>query len=250
MRLNRVIKLLSLVLLLFSCNNKKADKNIILENNYFQDFSQNNTIEMIYPIEYYKNEINKYQDNYYGGFSNISMEMSDLMNISLIIEVHNFIPDLLTFFVCWYNQKGYVYILYSFDYEQNIIKHYYCGEFNTFENYRILMKKLSGNILDYGAISIGDFNNDGYNEIALYSFYKNIGDVFCVYEFNSVENELEKSCLVPVFINYYTPFPSVEYIGNGFRVLEVVDDDPLELAWNNYIWDTEKRKYIENIMKQ
>ena len=247
MRLNRVIKLISLVLLLFSCNNKKADEDVILENNYFQDFSQNNRIkvEMIYPIEYYKNEIIKYQDNYYGGLSNISMEITDLMNISLIIEVDNFIPGLLTFFVCWYNQKGYVYILYSFDYEQNIIKHYYCGDFNTFENYRILMEKLSGNILDYGAISIDDFNNDGNIEIALYSFYKNIGDVFCVYGFNSIENELEELCLVPVFINYHNPFPSVEYIGNGFRVLEVVDEDHLELAWNNYIWDGNILKYTK-----
>jgi len=107
------------------------------------------------------------------------------------------------------------------------------------------MEKLSGNILDYGAVSIGDFNNDGNIEIALYSFYKNIGDVFCVYGFNSVENELEELCLVPVFINYYNPFPSAEYIGNGFRILEVVDDDPLELTWNNYVWNIERRKYIK-----
>jgi len=36
---------------------------------------------MLHPIEYYKNEITKYQDNYYG-FMNISMEITQYMNIS------------------------------------------------------------------------------------------------------------------------------------------------------------------------
>jgi len=123
----RIISLSLLIFILFSCNNKNADKNnnleIIAVNNDPQAFSPQNTskIEMIHSIEYYKNKIIEYQDSYYGGLSNISMEITDLMNISLIIEVDNFIPGLLTFFVCWYNQKGYVYILYSFGYEQNIL---------------------------------------------------------------------------------------------------------------------------------
>jgi hypothetical protein len=243
----KLIKMTFIVLLLLSCNRKNTDKNNILENNYFQETSQDNTmkVEIIYPIEYYKDEIIKYQDNFYGGFDNVSMKMTDYMNISLITEIENFIPNLLTFFVCWHNQKGYVYILYSFGHDQNIIKHYYCGEFNTFENYKILMEKISGEILDYGCISIGDFNNDGNIEILLYSFYKNIGNVFCVYGFNALENELEELCLVPVYINYKTPFPSVEYIGNGFKILEVIEEEYLELSWNNYIWNTETGRYIK-----
>jgi len=247
----RIISLSFLIFILFSCNNKNADKNDNLENiavnNVPQAFSPQNTnkVEMIHSIEYYKNKIIEYQDDYYGGFSNISMEITDLMNISLITELDNFTSDSLTFLVCWFNQKGYQYILYFFDADQRIARHYYCGAFVTFENYKILMEKLPGNILEFGGVSIGDFNNDGNSEIALYSFYKNIGDVFCVYGFNSAENELEELCLVPVFINYYNPFPSAEYIGNGFRILEVVDDEYMELAWNNYVWNIERRKYIK-----
>jgi hypothetical protein len=150
----------------------------------------------------------------------------------------------LAFIVCWFNQKGYVYYLYTFDDNQNILNHYYCGEFVQFGGYKILMEKLTGEIMEYGAIAIGDFNNDGINEIAVYSFYKNIANVFCVYGFNNTENKLEELCLAPVFINYENPFPSVEHIDNGFRILEIVDEDFLELAWVNYIWNKETRKYI------
>ena len=250
MNFTKIISLILLIFILFSCNNKNANKNdnleIIAVNNDSQAFSPQNTnkIEMIHSIEYYKNEIIKYQDNYYG-FENISMEITQLMNISLITEVDNLIPHLLTFLVCWFNQKGYVYYLYSFNDEQKITKHYYCGEFVSFENYKKLMEKLYGNILEYGAVSVGDFNNDRENEIAVYSFYKNSGNVFCVYGFNGVENELEELCLVPVFINYHNPFPSVEYIGNGFKILEVIDEEYLELSWNNYIWNMEIGKYTK-----
>ena len=247
----RIISLSLLIFILFSCNNRNVDKNdnleiIAINNDTHEFFPQNtNKIEMIYSIDYYKNKIIEYQDDYYGGFSNISIEITDIMNISLITELDNFIPDSLTFLVCWFNQKGYQYILYSFDAEQKITKHHYCGAFVTFENYKILMEKISGNILEFGGVSIGDFNNDGNSEIALYSFYKNIGDIFCVYGFNIAEDELDELCLVPVFINYYAPFHSAEYIGNGFRILEVVDDEYMELAWNNYIWNTERGKYIK-----
>ena len=106
------------------------------------------------------------------------------------------------------------------------------------------MEKIYGNKLEYGAVSIGDFNNDGKNEIALYSFYKNTGNVFCVYGFSDIENELTELCFVPVFINYDNPFPSAEYIENGFKILEIIDDEFTELNWNKYIWDAEVQKYI------
>jgi hypothetical protein len=226
------------------------EKDIVSENIFQNNYSENETkVEMIYPLEYYKNEIIKYEEDYYG-FQNVSMEIGQMMNITSIIKIDNLIPGILTFFVCWLNQKGYVYWLYSFNDEQKITKHYYCGDFNTFENYRNLMEKISGKKLDFGSISIGEFNNDGKNEIALYSFYKNIGNVFCVYGFNNIENELEILCLVPVFINYDNPFPSVEYIGNGFKILEIIEEEYLELSWNNYIWNTEMKKYIKQSMQQ
>jgi len=249
MNIIRIFGLASLIIILFSCSNKNAGKNINLENtakNNNQASSQQtlNKVEMIYPMEYYKNEITKYQDNYYG-FKDISMEITDLMNISSITKLDNVIPDYLTFLVIWFNQKGYVYYLYAFNNEQKIANNYYCGQFVSFENYKLLMEKLSGTISEYGAISIGDFNNNGINEIALYTHYPHIGNVFCVYEYNAMEKILEEVCLVPVLINTGNPFPSVEYVGNGFKILEVLDDKLMEYAWNNYIWNSERHKYIK-----
>jgi hypothetical protein len=243
------MKLLKIIILtlcmsstLFSCKNENRGK----EKKFSpKGVSENESkIEMIYSLEYYKNEIIKYEEDYYG-FQNISMEISQYMNISSINKIDSLIPGELTFFACWLNQKGYIYWLYSFNDEHKVTKHYYYGDFNIFNNYKILMEKLPGKILDYGGISIGDFNNDGKDEIALYSFYKNRGNVFCVYGYNDIEDELEILCLVPVFINYDNPFPSAEYIGNGFKILEIIEEDYLELSWNNYIWNREIGKYIK-----
>ncbi len=223
--------------------NKNAGKNNVSENSFLQDFSQEKEVEMVYPIEYYKGEITKYASDYYG-FGNSSMEITDLMNISSIIKVNSIIPGQLVFVVCWLNQKGYVYWLYGFDNEQKIARHYYCGDFVSFKDYKKLMEKLPGNIFEYGTILINDFNNDGKMEIASYSFYKNIGNVFCVLGFNESKNELEELCLAPVFINYDNPFPSVEYIEKGFKILEIIDEDPMELQWENYVWEKDIEKYI------
>jgi len=248
------IKIIALILILatssFSCNNKnigkETNKENTIDNNFVESFFQKNKnkVEMISPIEYYKNEIINYQDNYYG-FGDISMKITQYMNISLIEKVDDFVPNLLTFLVSWFNQKGYVYYLYTFNYDQNIVGHYYIGQYVPFQNHKILMNKLSGNVLEYGNIAIGDYNDDGINEIILYSDYKNIGNVFIVYGFNFIENILEELCLVPVYINYYDPFPSVEYIGNGFKILEIIDDEFTELEWNKYIWNNKIRKYIK-----
>jgi len=254
MNIIRIFSLASLIIILFSCSNKNAGKNInpenTAENNHHQAPDQQtlNKVEMIYSMEYYKNEIIKYQDNYYG-FKDISMEITDLMNISSITEADNVIPDTLTFLVIWFNQKGYVYYLYAFDDEQKIANNYYCGQFVSFENYKLLMEKLSGAISEYGAISIGDFNNNGVNEIALYTHYPHIGNVFCVYEYNTMEKILEEVCLVPVLINTGNPFSSVEYVGNGFKILEVLDNELMEYAWNNYIWNSEQHRYIKQIIE-
>jgi hypothetical protein len=153
MRLIKVIKLSLVIIVLVSCSNKNNGTNInqenIVENNYFRTFSQQNIhkVEMIYPLEYYKNEIIKYEDNYYG-FADISMEITDLMNISSIKKIDKVIPGLLTFLVSWFNPKGYIYYLYTFDDEQKIANHYYCGQFVPFENHKILMEKLCGEILE------------------------------------------------------------------------------------------------------
>jgi hypothetical protein len=49
---------------------------------------------------------------------------------------------------------------------------------------------------------------------------------------------------VPVFINFENSFTPVEYIENGFRVLEILDSEYLELAWNEYMWDMNIKKYM------
>jgi hypothetical protein len=48
---------------------------------------------------------------------------------------------------------------------------------------------------------------------------------------------------VPVFINFENPFPSVEYIADGFKILEMVDEETMDSQWNNYKWDKNIRKY-------
>ncbi len=108
------------------------------------------------------------------------------------------------------------------------------------------MDKLRGVTSEYATISIGDFNNNGINEIILYTYYPHIGDAFCVYEYSFNGKILEELCLLPVLINRGNPFPSVEYAGNGFRILEVLDDELMEYAWNNYIWNNDKNKYIKH----
>ena len=170
MRLLNVSRLVLLFLALISCNNKNIGRNNNSENN-IHGFYQGNIIEMLHPVEYYKNKIIKYQDDYYG-FKDVSMEITQLMNISSINKIDNFLPDFLTFLVCWFNPKGNVYYLYTFDDNQNILNHYYCGDFVPFNNYKILMEKLTGKIIENGAIAVGDYNNDGVNEIVLYTFIK------------------------------------------------------------------------------
>ncbi len=47
-----------------------------------------------------------------------------------------------------------------------------------------------------------------------------------------------------MFINYDNPFPSVEYIEKGFKILEIIDEEPIELQWENYVWEEDIEKYI------
>jgi hypothetical protein len=250
MNLIKTASLISLVISFLSCSSRNDDKNVnrenTTENNYFYEFNRQNInkVEMIHPVEYYKSKIIKYEDNYYG-FTDLSIEITQLMNIASIEKADNLVPGLLTFLVSWFNMKGYIYYLYAFDSEQNIVDHYYCGQFVPFENHGILMEKLGGEKLEYGNISTGDFNNDGVNEILAYSHHPRLGNVFCVYGFSILENKLEELCLAPVFINYWNPFPSAEHIENGFKILEVLDDELTELVWNKYLWNNEWRKYVK-----
>jgi hypothetical protein len=218
--------------------------------NYVQEFMLKNInkIEMVHPIEYYQTAIESYQEDYYQ-MKSISMEISEIMNISSITKVENIVPRLLTFLVCWINQKGSVYYLYSFDENQKITLSYFCGQFGLLiPEKQILMKKMGGNIIENEVISVGDFNHDQINEIVLYSQYQNIGNAFCIHGFNPLENKMEEQGIIPIFINLEEIFPSVEYIGNGFRVLEVIDHKLLELAWNDYVWQENSMRWEKAIL--
>jgi hypothetical protein len=192
-------------------------------------------MEMIYDITYYKTKIIEYRNFF-----------DERQEISSIIEIDNIFPGLLSFLVCWNdNLKGYIYELYTFDKNQNIVKKYLVGIGPLLNQYRdILMEKISGSKIEYGLISFADFNHNGYNEIISYSLYPNMGYVVSVFEYSIIENDLVQICLVPVYINFEKPFSPVEYLENGFRILEIVDNEYLELVWNKYEWDLNSMKYI------
>ena len=235
-----------LFIVLCSCNSKNNENAV--DNNIPIIINQDNIqkVEMIYPIEYYKEKIINNYANYHNG--TIDDLNFNLLKISSIVEIDNIIPNLLTFFVKWSDIRGYTYMFYTFDESQNIINRHFCNFKRLPNSHRQkLMEKLTGAIIENELISIGDFNNDGINEILSYAWHQNIGDVFTVYGYNIFTNEIEAFCLVPVFINYDDPFSSAEYIENGFKILEIISEEKnaLDLAWNNYIWDNNVMKYIK-----
>jgi hypothetical protein len=186
-----------------------------------------NQPEMVYGIDYYKTEIIKYRNFF-----------DERQKMVAIEKIDNIIPDLLCFLVCWDdNLKGYIYELYTFDNNQEIINKYMVGYGPMIRSYRdILMGNLPGNKIEHEVISFGDFNNDGNSEILSYSFYVNKGYVFAVFGYDDVEKDFIHTCLTPVFINFENPFPSVIYTENRFKILEIANEEPMELQWNNYIW--------------
>jgi hypothetical protein len=236
-------KLFFLIAILSSCTKQNID-NIIIEysqSNYIAEFFDKNVNkpEMIYPIEYYQNSIIEYRQMF-----------DDRQKISAIIEVKDIIPGYLCFLVCWDdNLKGYIYELYTFDNNQNIFQKYLVGYGPKFNNYKnILMDKLPGNKIAHEQISYGDFNGDGINEILSFSLYTQIGYVFTIFGYSTIENDFIHTSLVPVYINFENPFPPVEYNKNCFRILEVIKEESqyeyFELAWNDYLWDINVQQYL------
>jgi len=208
-------------------------------NKSLNGFYEQNNIdqpEMIYSIEYYKNKVIEYRNFF-----------DQRQKISAIIQINDIIPDYLCFLVCWDdNLKGNIHELYSFNKNHIIVNKYLVGYGPFLKNYiEKLMEKIPGNKINRELVSFGDFNNDGKNEILSYSLYPNIGYVFTVFGYSEIEMDFTQVCLVPVFINFEKPFPPVEYIGNGFLILEIVDNNNLDLAWNKYLWDEKFQKYIK-----
>ena len=202
-----------------------------IELNYFYEDDP----ERMYDIGYYRSKIIEYRNFF-----------DERQEISSIIELKSIVPGFLTFLVCWNdNVKGYIYELYKFDNNQNVVNKYLVGYGPFLNNYRnTLMEKLTGQKVENELIAYGNFNNDRFSNIISYSLYPNIGYVFSVFGYSVIEDDFVELCLVPIYINFENTFPPVEYIGNGFRVLEVVDTEFLELAWNNYKWDVDVKKYL------
>ena len=234
--------------------------------NYVDVFTERNINkpEMIYPIEYYKNKIIEYQKLF-----------PEPQKITVITKINDIVPGLLCLLVGWddyFSGRGNVDVagllsqgsgtavngteglvqgnffeLYTFDKNQNIVNEYLVAYKNYLDDYRnIIMEKLPGEKFDYGLISFGDFNNDGINEILSISLAPpEHGYVFTVFGYIPAEDNLAPVCSVPVFINLEKPFPPVEYIENGFRVLEIVDEEIMDLAWNKYVWNMSTGKYVK-----
>jgi hypothetical protein len=236
-------KLFILFVILSSCSKQNIDNTITegSHNKYKTIFikKSENKPELKHSIEYYKDSIIKYREMF-----------DDRQKISTIIEVKDIIPDYLCFLVCWDdNLKGYIYELYPFDHNQNIVQKYLVGygpKFNYYSN--VLMDKLPGNKIAHEQISYGDFNGDGICEILSFSLYTQIGYVFTIFGYNAIENDFIHTCLVPVYINFENPFSPVEYNINGFRILEVIEIEGqyeyFELAWNDYSWDINVQQYL------
>ena len=250
------ILLIAVVLCAYSsCGNKTEKNNLkINEMDYSKIFPERNENEPIYPLEYYKEEIRKFQKI-----------LPELRQINTITKIDNIIPGLLCFLVGWNDfnagrgddydiisnasPRGNFFGLYTFDKNQNITSEYLVGYKNYINNAirQILLEKLPGNKLEYGMISIGDFNNDGITEILSFYLHPPLYEyVFTVFGYNFLEDNFIPILLAPVLINFEQPFPSVEYLENGFRILEVLEYEPLELKWTDYLWDKDVQKYVRD----
>jgi hypothetical protein len=251
------VTVLIFICIFSSCNNKNNEKynSEVINNNYLEIFVEinKNKPEMIFPIEYYKNQIIDFQ--------RIFPERNE--NINTIIEINNIIPGLLSFFVWWHDSNigrgGYIYDilsnyprghfwgLYTFDNDQNIVDEYIVGFRHNLDSIRDkLMEDIPGNKMEYGLISFGDFNENGITEIlSVYLHPPQYEYVFTIFEYNVFENNFIQTLLVPVQINLEKPSLNIEYLGNGFRVLEVLDYELQEFAWSNYIWNNNIKKYLK-----
>ena len=250
------IKLVLFICLFTSCNNNKLDINekTIIEQKHIDSFTElnQNKPEKIFPDEYYINQIIEFQ-----------RILPEKRKINTIMEIKDIIPGVLSFLVGWNDfnagrgddydiilessPRGNFFGLYTFNQNQNITNEYLVGYKNYLDSIRnILLDELPGTKPEYGLISYGDFNKDGITEIlSIYLHPPKYEYVFSVFGYSVKEKEFIQTLLVPIFINFEYPFPPVKYTENGFTILEVLEYEPLELVWNNYIWDENTEKYIK-----
>ena len=261
MELKNKIYVLLLLCILSSCNSKNIEKmdHKIEPKSYVETFVElnQNKPEMIYPIEYYKNKILDFQKI-----------VAERRRINTIEKIDDIIPGLLCFLVGYddFNvgrgegfdilsnapPRGNFFGLYTFDKNQNIVNEYQVGYRNYLDNIRnTLLEKIPGNKPEYGLIAYGDFNNDGLNLIAsIYLHPPQYEYVFSIFGYDAVENDFVQILLVPIYIHFEQPYPPVEFFENGFKIIEIIDKEYMDLAWNNYIWDKNIGKYIKKYIKK
>ena len=256
MNLKNKVYILLFLNIFSSCNHKNAESmdHIIVSKNYADIFTEKNQDipEMIYPMEYYKNKIIEFQKIFPEDCRINSME-----------RVDNIVPGLMCFLVGFddYNigrgegydiisnapPRGNFFGLYTFDKNQNPVAEYQVGFKNYLDNIRnILLEKIPGKKFSYGLVLYGDFNNDGINMIAsIYLHPPQYEYVFSVFGYDTAENDFAQKLLVPIYIHYEQPYPPVECLENGFKIIEVIDNDYSNLVWNYYLWDSNSGKYIK-----
>jgi hypothetical protein len=223
---------------LYSCNKKyitDIKKEIVNDNNknlktYFNELDNKHKITKL-SIDFYKNIILKHIT------SGRYIELLD------IIEIDYFLPGYLNFIVYWRTGEGYVYKLYTFNDEQKITEIYNLNNGWPSPYMKILMEKIKGEKFgDYMIIS--DINNDNLNEIIAFSF-GSFGNLFSVYGFDMINNNIKKLCEIEYYFNYDNPFPPIENENNIIKILEIIDKENYDLVWNEYIWDEIEREYIK-----
>ena len=122
----------------------------------------------------------------------------------------------------------------------------------------IVMHTIPGHHLWDNVVSIGDFNNDGIDEIASF-FFGGSEPVFQIIGIDSYSKEVVIYLYEGFSVDFpptYTPVEYVSYKGRqGFRIVKFIDPTRAEikhpiperrnLAWIFYTWDEGKREYIE-----
>jgi len=252
MHLRKTIIIVVLICIFTSCNTKNIDANS--GKNYVEEFNRlnQNKPEKIFSDEYYVNKIIEFQKL-----------LPENRKMNTLMEIYDIIPGFLSFLVGWNDfnvgrgddfdiilessPRGIFFWLYTFEKNQKIVNEYLVGYKNYLDSIRnVLLDELSGIKPEYGLISYGDFNGDRIIEIlSIYLHPPKYEYVFSIFGYSVKEKDFIQTLLVPIFINFERPFSPIKYIENGFTVLEVLEYEPLELVWNNYIWDTNLEKYVK-----
>jgi hypothetical protein len=120
-----------------------------------------------------------------------------------------------------------------------------------------IMSNIPGKRIGTGSSVIGDYNNDGYDEIFYYAFAPHWH--VSIYGYNSARNDLASYCDIPFWIidieKGPIPVEFMTYQGvDGFKVCYLLyEGTPVHppkhavdgLAWYFYAWDEVSRQFVE-----